>query len=318
MAQVDNSTPKKAKEIEIDGELVLEGSTEHLVLSQQFDIGKKYMFELADKNPQRDLPVIDMVSKRAIQPKPYKPFRNIVFTSQIVWRGQRRMLRYYDGCTSIFQDKQPKDKETIDQLIRQSKQRNFLDGSFGCFGDERQLLLYLNICSWNAESPFKTKSSDTVFLAVNKDKQATLESDKIDAIEEALALAKGASTQKMLIHSNYLGIPTVDFDSGNDLTEKEIRTAYRKEASRNPEKFIESYGNKSIEAKYYVDKAWEKGIINNKLNPNKASWGNNNSEICDISGLKSGDAITQRIFEFTQTEEGSEFLIQLKTVVGEI
>lgn len=308
--------PKEKVFLEIDGEKVEEGSNEHLILSENFEAGKKYMFELAVENSEREQPVIDMRTGRPTPKKKYKPYQNIVLTSQIVWKGQRRMLRYYDGCDSIFQDKQPKDKETIDQLIAQTPRERykFLEGKFGCFGDERQLLLYLFICSWNGESPFKTKSSDTIFVPSDVQKRATAESLKIDQIEEALKFAREASETKMRIHANYLGIPDIDHDSGNELTEKEIRTEYRREASRNPSSFIESFGNRSIEIKYYIDKALEKGIINNKFNPNKATWGSNNSVICDISGLKSHDAIAQKLFEFSQSEEGEEFVIQLKAI----
>lgn len=323
MAQAETSAPlkkdsigAKPKELEIEGELVEEGSNEHLVLTQVFDSGKKYMFELASINSEREMPVIDMVTKRAVPHKKFKPFQNMVFTSQVVWKGQRRMLRYYDGCTSIFQDKQPKDKETIDQLIAQTNKNkyNFLEGKFGCYGDERMLLLYMNICSWNGDSLFKTKSSDTIFVPVNADKVATAESLKLDNIELALGYAREAKLNKMLIHANYLGIPVLDYDSGNELSEKEIRTLYRKEASRNPENFIETYGNTSIEIKYYIDKALEKGIINTQFNPNKATWKSSNTAICDISGLKSHEAIAQRLFEFSQSEEGEEFVIQLKAI----
>lgn len=302
------------KEISIGEEKVIEGSPEHKVLTQTFDVEKKYMFQLAAENLEREMPVWDMRANRPMPHKKFKPFQNIVLTSQIVWNGQRRMLRYYDGCTTIFADQQPKDKDMIDVLIKQSKPRNFLEGKFGVYGDEKLLLLYMNICSWNAESPFKTRTSTAVFVPVNSDKNATRESDRIDQTENALKLAKEASVTKMMIHANYLGIPVVDYDSGNELTEKEVRAEYRKEALRNSANFIETYGNKSIEVRYYIDKALEKGIINNKFNPNKATWQKSNSVICDISGLKSPEAISQRIFEFSQTEEGAEFLIQLKAI----
>jgi hypothetical protein len=317
MAQAELKTAplkKVAEKVLVDGEEVVKGSNEFLTLTQEFEIGKKYMFELASKNPEREQPVVDMSTKRSVTHKQFKPFQNIVFTSQIVWNGQRRMIRYYDGCDTIFQDKQPKDKDTVDQLIRQSKPRNFLDGKFGCFGDERMLLLYLNICSWNGESLFKTRASDTIFISVNADKKATEETEKLDRIELALQYAREATPTKMLIHANFLGIPTIDYDSDNDLSEKEIRIAYRKEASANAASFIESYGNKTIEIKYYIDKALSSGLISNKFNPNKATWGSNNSEICDISGLKTLEGISQRLFEFSQEAEGEEFLIQLKAI----
>lgn len=292
-------------------------SKEDRVLEQikvGFDPDKKYMFQLAYETPEREQPVVDMVTKRTIKHQPFKPYQNIVFTSQITWNKGRRMIRYYDGCDSIFVDEQPKEKESIEQFIRQTRRREFIDGKFGVHGDEKMLLLYLNICSWNAESEFRTRTADIVFIPVNADKIAEAESTKLDETETALKYAKEASEIKMRIHANYLGIPTVDYDSQNELTEKEIRTAYRKEALRNSKNFIETYGNKSIEIKYYIDKALEKGIITNSFNKNKATWGSNNSEICDISGLKSHEAIAQRLFEFSQEEEGEEFLIQLKAI----
>jgi len=301
-------------------------SPEEIALSQVFDTEKKYMFELAVKNPERELPVINMVTKRPIAHINFKPYQNMVLTSQIVWNGKgilsdkvwtgRRMLRYYDGCETIFVDEQPKDKDTIEQLIKQTDNTKyaFREGKFGCYGDERMLLLYLNICSWNVESPFRTRTAHGIFVPSNKDKQATLESLKLDMIEEALAYAREATDQKMIIHANYLGIPMTDWDSGNDLSMKEIRTAYRMKAREDAKGFIDSYGNKVIEIKYYIDKALEQGLISNKFNPNKATWQNSNTEICDISGLKSREAISDKLLEYSQLEDGNEFVIQLRAI----
>jgi hypothetical protein len=300
--------------VTVEGEEVIKDSPEHLALSQEFDLGKRYMFELASKNPERIYPVINMRTKRpAILPE-YKPFQNLVYTSQIIWNGRRRMIRYYDGCDTIFVDKQPKDSELIKQLISQTRRRNFTDGYIGFTGDERMLLLYLYICSWNGNSLFRTRTASTVFVPVDSDIKIANEAERLDAIEEALALAKNATAQKMFIHGEYLGISREDQNSGNELTEKEFRIKYRKAAQENPNKFIESYGNRSIEIQYFIDKALERGIISNKLNPNKATWGTNNAEICDISGLRSQEAISQKLFEFSQTEEGAEFLVQLKAL----
>lgn len=304
-----------APELTLDAPLQKQKEGRQQFLPQyKFDVNKKYVFQLAEENPERELPVIDMVTKRPSPHKKFKPWQNIVLTSQIVWEGERRTLRYYDGCTTLFVDEQPKEENLIEQYIKQSKPRIFIDGKFSCFGDERMLLIYLTICSWNAESPYRTRTAPQIFVAQNPDKTATIEAEKLDKIEEALSLARTASVSKMFIHANYLGIPTRDWDSDNELTEKEMRTAYRKEASRNPQKFIDSFGNTSIEIKYYIDKALSEGLITNKFNPNKATWGSSNTVICDISGLKSHEAISQAIFEFSRTEEGEEFIIQLKAL----
>lgn len=286
-------------------------------LEQDFDTTKKYMFELADQNPVREHPVIDMHIHRPIPHKPFPPYRNIVFTSQIIWKGQRRGIRYYDGCDTIFIDEQPKEKETIDQFIGQTMRRQFIDGKWGCYGDERMLLLFILASSFNGQSEFRTRSADIVYIPSDTAKKATAESLKLDMIEQALELAKNAAYSKILIHSDFLGIPLEDYDSGNPLSEKEIRTAYRLQASRDAKGFIDSYGNKALEIKYFIKKALSTGIIDTTSNPNKAVWKKSGREICDISGLKSFSALLECIFEFSQLEEGEEFKVQLLALYNE-
>lgn len=286
-------------------------SKEERFLAQVFDTDKKYMFELAEENLPRQLPVVDMHTKRAAPHIRFKPYQNIVMTAMIIWKGQRRGVRYYDGCDSIFMDEQPKEKDVIDQYIRQTIRRQFIDGKFGCYGDERMLLLFLFISSFNAESEFRTRSADVVYRPVNSDKKATAESEKLDLTEKALELAKNANMSKIMIHADYLGIPLKDFDSDNDLSEKEIRTAYRQESLRDPKNFIDSFGNKALETKYFIKKALQEGLIDWTKIPNKAVWANSSREIKDISGLKSFAAVLESLFEFSQLEEGAEFKIQL-------
>lgn len=292
------------------------GKAEKEALSQVFDPTKKYAFYLAAENPVPELPVYEVFKGKAtVMPhKKFKPFQNLVLSSQIVWDGARANIRYYDGCDSIFVSKQPTDKDLIKQLIDQTKKRNFLNGKLIVEGSEGMLLLYLTICSWNAGSPFRTNSANEIFVSADTSKLLNAQQIKIDNMEKALKLAKEATPVKMKIHGAYLGIVDRDWDTDNELTDDEYRLEYRKFASQNSERFIETYGNKQIEVKYYVDKAVMDGTINNKSNPNKATWGSGNTEICDISGLKSTEAISQRVFEFSQTEAGQEFLIQLKAL----
>lgn len=319
MANAEKTAPlkKEQKFIEIEGESVVDNSKEHLVLAQEFDPFKKYVFELANRNPTRDLPVMNARTHKAVDHQDFIPSRNLVYTSQVVWNGRRRMVRYYDGCDSIFFDKQPKEPEVIKMLLAQTQRREFNHGKFACDGTDRMLLLYLFICSWNAESPFRTARANTVFIPVDNEKRAESELDKLDESEMALTRAKEATFQKMRIHSSYLGIELIDYDSGNQLSEAELRLKYRRKAVEDSANFNSSFGNEKIEIKYFIDRAIEKKIITNKLNPNKATWGSSGAEICDISGLISSEAISQRLFEFSQSEEGQEFLIQLKNISGD-
>lgn len=314
MADANNKTPLAPEKKETPNKEE-RYKLERTYLEEDYDVKKKYMFELATENLERDLPVIGMVGQKA-KPEPhrrFKPYQNLVLTSQVIWKGQRRVLRYYDGCTSIFADEQTKDKDEISEFRAQTKPRHFNDGKFGCFGDEKMLLLYLNICSWNGNSPFRTRSADAIFVSVDNAKIATAESLKLDETEKALEYAKNASEKKMMIHAAYLEIPLIDYDSGNPFDEHEVRAKYRKHALRDSTGFLSSYGDEKIEIKYYINEALKGGLITNKVNQNKATWKNENI-ICDISGLKSTEGISDKLFEFSQTEDGEEFLIQLKAL----
>lgn len=310
-----NASAKEAPVKETGAPTKIKGPTkEELFLAQIFDPEKKYMFELAEENMPRQTPVWNMRTNRPEPQKAFKPYRNIVMTSQIIWNGQRRGIRYYDGCDSIFVDEQPKDKDMIELFIKQTPRRAFIDGKFGCFGDERMMLLFLYASSFNQESVFRTRTANIVYKPCNSEKRATIEAEKLDLTERALELAKGASMDKIMIHADFLGIPLKDFDSDNDLTEKEIRIAYRKESLRDPKNFLDSYGNKALETKYYIKKALSQGLMDTQTNPNKVLWRSSGREICDISGLKSFAAISERLFEFSQLEEGEEFKIQLSAL----
>lgn len=320
MANAVKNAPLKKEFIEIDlgesKEQVEAGSLEHQILTQEYDSEKKYMFELSQENDQRDIPIIDLDSRRSVSTPKYKPFGpNIILTSQIVWKRQRRMIRYYDGCTTIFADKQPQDKELMAELIKSTNRDRlqFVQGKFGAYGYEKMLLLFLNLASWNTESPFRTNNASAVYRSVNATKIATLEMQKMDLQEKAFDAAKSASLTKMLIHAAYLGIPTTDFDSGNEREEVEIRAEYRKYALKNPSDFMESFGNETLEVKYFIQKAWEGGLMSRENNPNVAQW-KSGKAICDISGLQSLEGIVSKIYEFSQLPEGEEFLIQLKAL----
>ncbi len=289
------------------------GDKEQAALDMEFDVAKKYVFTLAARNLEREKPVMDGLTGKPIPHEEFKPFQNLVMTSQIVWNKARVGIRYYDGCESIFISEQPKEKDLIDQLIQQTKRRHFLKGKLIVEGYEKMLLMFLFICGWNTESGFRTNTANDIFYPENPDKKADAEATMLDEQEAALRYAKEATETKMLIHASFLGIPTTDYHSGNDLSPKAMRTEYRKAALRDPKKFIESYGNTKIEVKYYIDKALIDRTINNKMNVNKVAW-KSGTEICDISGLRSNEAIADKLFEYSQTEEGAEFTVQLKAL----
>jgi hypothetical protein len=86
---------------------------------------------------------------------------------------------------------------------------------------------------------------------------------------------------------------------------------------RDPKNFMDSYGNKALEIKFYIKKALAEGLINTTTNPNVAAWKSSGRKICDINGLKSFAAINVRLFEFSQLEEGEEFKIQIAAIFNQ-
>ena len=314
-AETLKSAPEVTKptKVTVEGEEVVVGSHEHKVLSQEFDQAKRYVFELAKRNEPRRLPVINFRTGRAVEEQPFRPLHNIVLTSNIIWNGRRRIIRYYDGCDSVFYDKQPKEKEVIETLIRQTQRREFLNGSIAIQGYERMLLLYMYMASWNVDSPFRTQRANQIWTVVDSEEKAQSELEKLDVIEKARELSKKASPQKMKIHASYLGIELMNYDAGVEFSETELRVKYRMKAVEDPDGFLRSYGDEKIEIKFFIDKAIERGEITNRVNPNKATW-REGQEICDISGLTSRDAISNKVFEYSQTEKGQEFLVQLKAI----
>ena len=134
-------------------------------------------------------------------------------------------------------------------------------------------------------------------------------------MEKAMKMAREASADKMRIHANFLGISDIDMDTQVARTDKEIRIDYRKKAAEDSKGFIDSFNDKTIETKYYIERALTDGTISNSINPNKVMWKAGNKEILDISGIRSREGMVERLVEFTQVDEkGEEFAIMLKAI----
>lgn len=288
---------------------------------------KKHVYVLCNENPEREagMSVIENGREFRINQKKFKPYLNLLMRSAIYWNGDpatkpqgwgnyeagKRMIRYYDGCTTLFPEDQPKDKETVDQLMNSTRQRVFANGYLEVFDYEPMLKLYMDYCSYNEESPYKVPTISAIFKPINEDKQAEKEEARINALEKALELAKETKEDKMFIHGNFMGVSMFDDTTGNKLSEKAYRSAYRRVATEQPERFVATYDDKSIFTKYWIERAIETSEI--RFNNNMAVW-KSGSTICDLSGLKSHEGKVQKLVEFASLSEGEEFLSQLKAL----
>lgn len=289
------------------------------------DINRRFTYCLAQKNEKRGR-VFD--ENGVARPDPeFKPRQNVLLRSSIIWDGRsdpwnpdkkrpkgRHIIRYYDGCTTLFVDDQPKDRETMEQLIRSTRELFFINGYLHVYGYDVMLKAYMDMASWNAESPYKVKTVDGIFILLDSDKERDAIGSDLDLMEEALALAKKATDKHIRIHAKFLGVPTVDYKTGDQLSQKSVMTEYRKFAAANPKKFIDTYNDKKMQVKFWIEKAMEVGEISTTVIPNSASWAKKGIIICDTSGLKSNDAILNKLIEFSQIPEGEEFLLQLKAL----
>jgi hypothetical protein len=288
------------------------------------DINTKYVYVLAEKNEKRGRIYDEHGNPRG--ENEYKPRRNLLLRSSIKWPGGkdpfsgkernagRHLIRYYDGCTTLFVDDQPKDKETIEQLVNNTRELAFLHGYLSVYGYETLLKNYMDWCSYNGDSPYKIPTTDTIFILLDSEKASKIEAQELDLAEQAMKLAKDAKENKMMVHAQYLGIPFLDEKTNNQRSPEAIRTSYRAVAKNDPSKFISSYNDKSIETSTYIQTALKTGAISTTIIPNKAIWTSNNVEICDISGIKSIEGISGKLLEFSQLPEGGAFDDQLRAL----
>jgi hypothetical protein len=283
------------------------------------DLNTRFVYVLVAENEKRGMVYDGMSNRPASEPK-YKPYRNLLRECSILWDGSdgkpagRRKLRYYDGCNTLFADEQPTDEKTIEKYMANTRQLFFLQGELVCYGYDTMLKKYLDMASFNESSEYRIPSIAPIYRMVDIEKIGEKENEMLDALETALRYAKENSYAKMIIHANYLGIPEIDGQTQNRLSEKSLRSLYRKEASRDPEKFIESYTDRSIEVKYWVEKSIENGTISTSIIPNMACWGSQGTPICDLSGVKTPTGIVDKIVEFSRLAEGEEFVLQLQSL----
>ena len=292
----------------------------------QTDINTKYAYVLPVKNTKKHN-VFDENGRARPEPE-YKPRMNLLTRSSVLWPGGkdpfsgnqraagRYPIRYYDGCTTLFIDDQPKDKETLEQFTKQTRELFFLNGYLYVYGYDVMLKTYLDWASWNGNSQYKVPNIETQYIAVDSERAAKMESDNLDKMEEAMMLARKAPVKKMRSHGKFLGILAEDYVTNIPLSDEAYRTEYRKIANTNAKRFVDTYNDKSVQVTTWVEQAMETGEISTTIIPNKAVWAKKGSEICDMSGIKSKEGQLNKLVEFSQTEAGEEFYVQLEAIYG--
>jgi hypothetical protein len=293
------------------------------------DFDKKFGYVLFVKNDERGK-IYDGYNGREVRGPEYKPRQNILLRSTIIWDGSdavyedpknpqsklisghkpgRQIIRYFDGCPTLFEDEQLKmyDRETINRMVDSTKEYFFQRGYFYVQGNDTMLKQYMDICSWNADSEYRVPTVQPIFKTLDVESSAVVLEDTLDALEEALTLAKKASESKMLIHAEFLGVELVDPNTTNPHTTKVIRAKYREAAMKNPSEFVKTYNDDSIQIEGWLKKALLEQKLSTTIIPNQAVWKNTGAPICDISGLKTQEGILNKLIEFTKSNDGEFF-----------
>lgn len=298
-----------------------------LVLEEELpesDIYTKYAYVLAEKNAVRGKIYDENGNSRGEQE--YKPFLNVLLSSSVIWPGGtdpfskkersrgRYQFRFYDGCSTLFVDDQPKDKETIDQFVSGTRSVEFNHGFLYVYGYDNMLKTYLDWCSYNENSPYRVPSSTVKFKNVDNKKEMEAKADILEMEDTARDLAKNAPLKKMRIHCKFLNIQMEDEITSNTLSEKEIRTFYREYAKNNAAHFIKTYKDEALEIKTWVRDAVNSGKINTSLVPNSAVWSASNAIICSVGNIKDNSLIIEKLSEFAQMDIGGDFMEQLRGI----
>jgi len=292
-------------------------------LEQAHDVERKYAYVLARKNERRG-GIFDENNRQRTEQE-FKPYLNILFTSSIFWKGGkdpfsgkdraagRYSICYYDGCTTLFVDDQPRELETLKALKTATKQCNFDYGVFFVEGYDIMLKTYMDWASYNEDSPYRVGSVEVKWKNVDAEKDILSEGELIDMEDRVRELAAKAPEKKMRIHGRYLGIQMEDPVTNVPLSEKAIRIEYRKIAKSNPRWFEESYNDKTVEIRLWITDAINTGQLSTTIIPGRVTW-KSGAEVLDVSGIKSTDIIIDKLVEFSQTDNGSDFLGQIKSL----
>lgn len=208
--------------------------TEVLELDQEINVDTRHCYVLAVKNEKRGMTYDEKNNLR--KDLEYPKQRNVLLRSSVIWpkgtkdpfTGKERahgkyLIRYYDGCSTLFVDDQPKERETIEQLVRSTKEQYFINGFWYVNDYDTMLKTYADWCSWNEHSLYRVPSIEPIFKLLDVETDSKIEAASIDEMEKALELAKKADKKKMLVHAKFLEVPTIHYITGQPLKEDSIR-----------------------------------------------------------------------------------------------
>lgn len=214
-------------------------------------------------------------------------------------------LRYFPTVDTIFQEDQHEswDVETLPPLI-------FSRNTIEVKGENKRLMEYMMINPNREGSPYALQGKAPMYVLRDKD------------IEEQI-LAKRHETERMAIEAiektdigDLKPIARVIFGIMED-SEISVRNKMHtiaktlkqpKDKQSGAEQILENIGNQKLLRQYYVQTAFDKGILNPDYNAMCVKWSDTTAIIVELKTKKHVNEVT----DYTFTHEGAEFYTELK------
>lgn len=223
---------------------------------------KILLFQLAKAN------IHPSVVKGNGQPMHYPSKQGVLLMDEIYDKevGRRRNIRYAEGVSSIFVDKQDKD---ID-LKKKVYKAYFLDGKYTADGRNPLVIDFLMKSDYNGTNPNRDPGKKIIYNFVDKGAEFknNIANDRLE--QKAADWCYNAEYNDVLAFARVVigtNIETMDSE--------EIRWNMKTIAKTNPAKFLADIENPKIKRKHIILTAIDRGLLKVNLSSNTISWAEN-------------------------------------------
>jgi|ERR1700760_651743 len=296
-------------------------ATENVALKEPVKVSKKSPFDKAKAPDSIIYRLVQRNDKLREDTPLYPPYKRFPNTDLIRWNygtekepdWGERAIRWLPNYNTIFVDEQEKGNRPIDPKVLDNPNLRFeiINGDISVRPHERMKLLFLDYCNRNVDSPYKTGRVQGIFARYSEEKRVEDLKSKQEKQKIAMEKAFSADEAQVAFHAKYLGISTIDPQTGGTRTYDAILTDYRQVAMDEPKRFIETFDDEDLKLKYKIETALESNSINLNLIPGKAIFTATKEEICDVPVSQDIKYVVDSLFIFSQKKEGANLVKKL-------
>lgn len=263
-------------------------AAEEIDLEFEIDPAKTYLFETLTKSD-------------GIQ------YKNLGSQAKAFDPDQKRFiyLRYFPTVNSIFQDEQDEswDEEQLPPLM-------FSRGEISVQGQNRRLMEYMMFHPLREGSPYALQSTPPFFRLLDKDIEERIKQKRNQQEFTALQLLEKTSIDDLRpIARVIFGITdTSDVAIMNKLHDMAKRPKNPRENKSGAEQIIENIDNQKLMRTYYIQRAFDLGLIIADFQTMQVKWVEGNIFINHMKAIKYVNELTDWSF----TSDGGKFYTELK------